>query len=259
MPPTPAAKSPASRARPKPAAPPPTLVLLVRHGTTPTTGKVLPGRAPGLHLAETGQEQASSVARRLLRWSEAAALRPAPATGRVAGGAARRPGGGDDAPGRAGIAAVYASPLERTRETAAPIARELGLKVRTHKGLIECDFGEWTGAELKDLMKRPEWTTVQRYPSGFRFPSGESFTAMQARMVDTIAELCRGHVGQTIVAVSHADPIKAAVADALGSHLDLFQRIVISPCSVTAISYGSVGPTVLAVNSTSDLTDLVPS
>ena len=157
------------------------------------------------------------------------------------------------------LAAVYASPLERTRETAAPIAKELGLRVQVLRGLIECDFGDWTGAELKDLMKRPEWATVQRYPSGFRFPGGESFAAMQARMVDTITDLCGRHPGQAIVVVSHADPIKAAVAEALGSHLDLFQRIVISPCSVSAISYGAVGPTVLAVNSTSDLTDLVPS
>jgi probable phosphoglycerate mutase len=222
-------------------APPSTLVLLVRHGTTPTTGKVLPGRATGLHLADTGRAQAEKVADRLQRWSAAG---PASKDG-------QRP--------TARITAVYASPLERTRETAAPIAKHLGLRVQTHRGLLECDFGQWTGAQLKDLMKRPEWATVQRYPSGFRFPGGESFTAMQARIVDTIAELCRHHPGEAVVAVSHADPIKAAVADALGSHLDLFQRIVISPCSLTAISYGAVGPTVLAVNSTSDLNELVPS
>ena len=157
------------------------------------------------------------------------------------------------------IAAVYASPLERTQETAAPISAALGVTTRVSEGLLECDFGDWTGAQLKHLMKKPEWATVQRYPSGFKFPDGESFTAMQARIVDTITELCRRHRSETIVAVSHADPIKAAVADALGSHLDLFQRIVISPCSVTAIAYGPLGPTVLAVNSTAALTDLVPS
>lgn len=216
----------------KPGHPPSTLVLFVRHGSTPTTGRLLPGRAPGLHLAESGQAQASTVAERLARWTS---------------------------PPKRLIAAVYSSPLERTRETAAPIAKALGLKVQVARGLLECDFGDWTGAELKDLMKRPEWSTVQRYPSGFRFPGGESFTGMQARMVDAVGDLCRRHPGESIVAVSHADPIKAAVAEALGSHLDLFQRIVISPCSVTAISYGPLGPTVLAVNSTSDLTDLVPS
>ncbi len=252
MPTTPADKTPSRPARKKPAGPAPTLVLLVRHGTTPTTGKVLPGRAPGLHLADFGRDQAHTVAGRLERWSSARAERAS---------AARRARNGRPTAATLGplITAVYSSPMERTRETAAPIAKDLGLPVRTHKGLLECDFGEWTGAQLKELVKRPEWTTVQRYPSGFRFPGGESFTSMQARIVDTITELCRRHPGEAIVAVSHADPIKAAVADALGSHLDLFQRIVISPCSVTAISYGPVGPTVLAVNSTSDLTDLVGS
>ena len=156
------------------------------------------------------------------------------------------------------IAAVYSSPLERTRETAAPIAASLGLKVRVVRGLIECDFGEWTGEDLKKLMKLPEWSTVQRYPSGFRFPGGESFTAMQTRMVTAIADLCAKHPGEAIVAVSHADPIKAAVADALGSHLDLFQRIVISPCSVTAVRYGPLGPNVMSVNSTSAFAELGP-
>jgi probable phosphoglycerate mutase len=154
---------------------------------------------------------------------------------------------------------VYASPLERTQETAAPLAAALGLRVRVARGLIECDFGEWTGDTLKKLMKLPEWATVQRYPSGFRFPGGESFSGMQARMVATVADLRVRHRGETIVAVSHADPIKAVVADALGTHLDLFQRIVISPCSVTAISYGPTGPIVLAVNSTGALAELAPS
>jgi probable phosphomutase (TIGR03848 family) len=228
----------------KPKAPPSTLVFLVRHGTTPTTGKVLPGRAPGLHLADSGREQAGRVAERLAGLGQRPAL--------------RNQAGNGDRPERK-ITAVYASPLARTRETAAPIASALGLTVQTARGLIECDFGEWTGKELGALMKLPEWSTVQRYPSGFRFPGGESFTAMQARIVTTIAELCARHPGQAIVAVSHADPIKAAVADALGSHLDLFQRIVISPCSVTAISYGPLGPTVLAVNSTGALPELVGS
>jgi probable phosphoglycerate mutase len=149
--------------------------------------------------------------------------------------------------------------MERTRETAAPIAAAVGLRVGVERGLLECDFGEWTGAELKKLMKLPEWTTVQRFPSGFQFPGGESFTGMQARILTTIAKLCTRHPGETVVAVSHADPIKAAVSAALGSNLDLFQRIVISPCSVTAIAYGPFGPTVLVVNSTNELKDLVPS
>jgi len=150
------------------------------------------------------------------------------------------------------VAAVYASPLERTRETARPIAAAQGLKVQIHRGLLECDFGDWTGAKLTDLRKLPEWRTVQSYPSGFRFPGGESFTEMQTRMVGAIDELVARHPGQTIVAVSHADTIKAALAQALGTHLDLFQRIVVSPCSISAILYSAGGPAVLASNSTGD-------
>lgn len=225
-----------------------TTVLLVRHGTTATTGKVLPGRAAGLHLSDSGREQAAAVAERLSAWSQAAA-RPA----RTGGREAKTP------EPRRGIAAVYASPLERTRETAAAIAKAVGLRVQVERGLLECDFGEWTGGSLKELSKLPEWATVQRYPSGFSFPGGESFVAMQARIVDTIGRLRERHPGEAVVAVSHADPIKAAVAEAVGTHLDLFQRIVISPCSVTAVTYGSNGPTVLAVNSTGSLKELVPS
>ena len=198
----------------------PTLVLLVRHGQTPTTGSTLPGRAKGLHLSEGGQAQAAAAAERI------AALED--------------------------VAAVYASPLERTRETARPIAAARAMKVQIDRGLLECDFGDWTGARLKELARMPEWQTVQRYPSGFRFPGGESFAEMQARMVGAIGRLVSRHPGQTVVAVSHADPIKAALAQALGTHLDLFQRIVVSPCSISAVLYGPSGPTVLAANSTGD-------
>ena len=211
---------------PKP--PAPTTVLLVRHGQTPTTGKVLPGRAKGLHLADEGIRQADIAAARIGELSR--------------------------------IDAVYSSPLERAKETAAPIAKACGLRTRVARGLFECDFGEWTGAKLSSLMKLPEWQTVQRAPSTFRFPGGESFTEMQARMVTTLDTLRAAHPGGTIVCVSHADTIKAAVAHALGTHIDLFQRIVISPASVTAISWTAFGPIVLAVNSTGrPLTELQPS
>jgi probable phosphoglycerate mutase len=146
---------------------------------------------------------------------------------------------------------VYASPLERTRETAAPIAKALGLKVHVDRGLLECDFGEWTGQQLKALMKLPEWRTVQSHPSGFRFPGGESFTEMQVRITSALARLVAAHPGKTVVAVSHADPIKAAVAQALGTPLDLFQRINITPASITAVAYRPHGPSVLTVNSVS--------
>ena len=205
------------------------MVLLVRHGRTPTTGAVLPGRAPGLHLSDEGRAQAEAVAERI---------------GALATDPARRP------------VAVYASPLERTVETARPIARRLGVRVRTARGLLECDFGEWTGGELQALAKLPEWQQVQRWPSGFRFPGGESFLEMQARITGAIAGLAERHPGATVVAVSHADPIKAAVASAAGTHLDQFQRLTVAPCSVSAIAYTAGGPHVLCVNATSTLGDL---
>jgi len=212
-------------------------VLLVRHGRTPTTGSVLPGRALGLHLSDEGRAQAEAVAGRIRALHDATSSKE----------------------GATGVTAVYASPMERTRETAAPIAKALGTRVRTRKGLLECEFGEWTGRELKELMKLPEWKTVQQHPSGFRFPKGESFGEMQARMVDALHDIVAEHPGETVVAVSHADPIKAAVASALGTPLDLFQRIVIGQCAVSAVLYGAHGPTVLAVNHTDDLVSLVPS
>jgi probable phosphomutase (TIGR03848 family) len=207
---------------------PPTTILLVRHGQTPTTGKILPGRAKGLSLADEGRQQADIAAQRI--------------------GELKR------------VDAIYSSPLERAKETAAPIARVRGLRTRVNRGLFECDFGDWTGAELKKLMKFPEWQTVQRAPSTFRFPGGESFIEMQTRMVSTLDALRLEHPGGTIVCVSHADTIKAAVAHALGTHIDLFQRIVISPASITAIAWSTGGPVVLTVNSTGrPLTDLQPS
>jgi probable phosphomutase (TIGR03848 family) len=213
--------------RVKPVPPKPTLVLLVRHGQTPTTGVKLPGRAKGLHLSDVGRAQAEAVAALLDSVKS--------------------------------IDAIYSSPLERARETSQPLSKRRNLAVNIDKGLFECDFGDWTGADLKDLYKKPEWSTVQRYPSGFRFPNGESFTEMQTRIVSAIGALVAANSGKTLALFSHADPIKAAVADALGTHLDLFQRISISTCSVTAIAYGPTGPNVLTVNATGDLGKLAPS
>jgi len=267
--------------KPKAKAPPATLILFVRHGTTPTTGQILPGRAPGLHLADKGRAEAEAVAERLAALTAPAATTAAAATAgatgttrqtRAAAAAAATAPSAGVAPESAAVAngagkghsrrsitAVYASPLERARETAAPIGKRLGLKVTVVRGLIEMDFGEWTGAELKALRKLPEWEAIQRYPSGFQFPGGEGFSAMRARMAATVASLCQRHPGEMVVAVSHADTIKAAVSDALGTHLDLFQRIVVSPCSVTAISYSFGGPVVLAVNATGGIGDLRPA
>jgi probable phosphoglycerate mutase len=154
---------------------------------------------------------------------------------------------------------VYASPLERTRETAAPIAAAVGCDVEIDDDLIELDVGDWTGVALAEAARKPEWKTIQRYPSGFTFPGGESFVAMQARMIGVLDTLRARHPGETVVVVSHADPIRAVVAHAMGTHLDLFQRIVVSPCSLTAIALGPGGPVVLTVNATGDPSGLVPS
>jgi probable phosphoglycerate mutase len=192
-------------------------MLLVRHGATPTTGIKLPGRAPGLHLSDAGRRQAEAAARRI------AALRQ--------------------------VAAVYASPVDRARETAVPIAQALGVALRIERDLAEIDVGEWTGISLAQARRRREWETIQTRPSAFRFPEGESFMEVQTRMTAAVARLVERHRGGTIVAVSHADPIKLFAAHALGTPLDLFQRIVIATASITVVAWAGGVPGVLTVNS----------
>ena len=196
--------------------PKPATILLIRHAETPTTGKVLPGRAAGLGLSDKGIAQAEARAA--------------------------------DIAGKHQIAAIYSSPMERAQQTAAPIGVAAKRKVRIHEGLNECDFGRWTGRRLKALYKLPAWRTVQRTPSNFRFPEGESFLEMQSRVVAALNELARAHRGKTVVAVSHADTIKAAVAHALGMHLDMFQRLTVSPASQTVLQLGAGAPLVISVN-----------
>jgi len=198
----------------------PTTILLVRHGQTPTTGRLLPGQAPGLHLSDDGKKQAEAAAARIAKLKR--------------------------------VTAIYASSLERARETAMPIARVRDLAVRIERGLMDLDVGRWTGERLDKVSKRPEWSTVQRHPSGFRFPDGESFMEMQTRMTDALARIVERHRGGVVVAVSHADPIKAALAHALGMHLDLFQRLNVAPGSITTIVYTSGPPMVLGMNSLGD-------
>jgi probable phosphomutase (TIGR03848 family) len=205
---------------------PVTTICYVRHGSTPTTGKVLPGRARGLHLSDAGRAEALDTA------------------SRFAG---------------VPVAALYASPLERARETAGPIAEQTGLDVVIDRGLVECDFGEWTGAELGRLAKLPEWRAVQRYPSGWRFPGGESFVELEARLAETVDRYRSKHPAEVIVAVSHADCIKAALASALGVPLDLFQRIVVGTCSTSVVAYSAGGPMVLAMNSYAPMAKLLPT
>ncbi|MGP8162653.1 MAG: histidine phosphatase family protein [Acidimicrobiales bacterium] len=193
-----------------------TYLLFVRHGTTPTTGKVLPGRAPGLHLSDAGRAEAGAVGTRL---GELGSVR-----------------------------ALYSSPMERAVETAEQIARCTSLPVEIEPGLIECDCGAWTGAGLRSVRNRRAWQAVLRHPSGFRFPGGESFIELQARVLSTIERLTLRHPGEVVVVVSHADPIKIALGSALGSPLDLSPRIVVAPCSTSIVAYGAGSPLVLAVN-----------
>ncbi len=196
---------------------PSTIVLLVRHGLTPTTGVKLPGRARGLHLSDEGRRQAETAAARIAKLEK--------------------------------VVAIYSSPLERARETAGIIARARNMAVRIERGLLEVDIGKWTGLALKDAVAKPEWKAVQQHPSGFRFPGGESFTEMQARVTGAIARMVARHAGKIIVAVSHADPIKAAVAHAIGTPLDLFQRIGIGTASISVLAYSQSSSAALTVNS----------
>ena len=200
-----------------------TLIIFVRHGKTPTTGTKLPGRAPNLHLSDEGKSQAETIAKEIEKSSSSFLGKR--------------------------ISAVYASPMERTQETARPIAKALNLRVRTLKGLNECDFGDWTGRRLRDLSKLKSWSTVQKKPSSFRFPNGESFTEMQNRMLRAVDKIRERHPGETIVCVSHADPIKAILASAVGTPLDLFQRIMVGPCSASVVLYTKERPLVLTLNS----------
>lgn len=187
-----------------------TLVILVRHGLTPTTGQVLPGRAPGLHLSESGHRQAREVAQRL----------------------AELP-----------VAAVYASPLVRAQETAAPTAEHVGVETTLCEGLLECEFGEWTGERISELAKLPEWRTVQKTPSEFRFPGGESFVEMQGRIVDALQEIAARHPGDVVVCVSHADPLKAAIVHLDGRPLDQFQSVAVEPASISVAEFSATGAT----------------
>src|SRR3954452_6473736 len=204
-----------------------TTVLLVRHGLTAMTGPVLAGWTTGVHLHDRGREQATSLAERLL---------PLP------------------------VAGIVSSPLERCQETAAALAVGRTLDVATDEELGECRYGDWTGQEIKKLAKDPLWKVVQAHPSAARFPGGEALRETQARAVDAVRAR-NDELGDdaTWIAVSHGDVIKAIVADALGLHLDLFQRIQVDPCSVTVIRYTELRPFLLRLNDTGGgIADLMP-
>ncbi len=206
-----------------------TTVVLVRHGLTELTGPVLAGWTPGLHLDERGRKQAEAVAER---------LRPVP------------------------FAALVSSPLDRCLDTAAVIGQGRAEQVQVEQGLGECRYGDWTGRPLKELAKDPLWKVVQQHPSAVVFPGpqGEALRETQHRAVTAVRDWnARLGPDATWLACSHGDVIKAITADALGLHLDSFQRISIDPCSVTIIRYTEQRPFVVRVNDTGgSVADLLP-
>ncbi|RZS80050.1 putative phosphomutase (TIGR03848 family) [Motilibacter rhizosphaerae] len=197
------------------------LLVLVRHGrTTANASGTLAGWTEGVGLDDTGREQAARTAARL----------------------AGTP-----------LAAVVSSPLQRTRETAAAILEGRELEARLDDRLGECHYGEWTGRPLAELAKDPLWPVVQQQPSAVRFPGGESLREVQHRAVAAVRELDEELGEQAVwVAVSHGDVIKAVLADALGMHLDAFQRIAVDPASVSVVRYTKERPYVLRVNDSGD-------
>ena len=208
-------------------------VLFVRHGLTAMTGPVLAGHTPGVHLDERGRAQAEAVAARLA---------PVP------------------------LAAVVTSPLERCVETTDAVLAGRELTAAVEPRLAEVRYGDWTGKPLKELAKQPLWRVVQAHPSAAVFPGaeGEALAGAQSRAVAAVREWdarITAAAGPEAVwlACSHGDIIKAMLADALGLHLDLFQRIVVDPCSVSVVRYTDTRPFVLRVNDTGgDVAALLP-
>ena len=203
-----------------------TLLLLVRHGHTPTAGKILTGWSRGVHLTERGREQARALAERL-----------------------------DGVP----VQAIYSSPLERCRETAAPLARARGLEVRTRRDLLEVDYGEWTGRSIRQLARTKLWGSVQRSPSSVRFPGGETLRGVQARSVDAVRAIAEEHPDGTVGIVTHADVVRLLLADLAGMHLDLYQRLAVEPGSVSAVTLHDGHARILKGNDTGDLSSLAPA
>lgn len=195
-------------------------LLLVRHGLTTLTGPVLTGRAPNVHLDERGRGQADAVAARI---------------------------------GALDLAAIVTSPMERCVETAAVIraAQRLDLSAQwvIEPRVVECDYGEWTGQPIPELVKQPLWKIVQGHPSAARFPNGEALTELSARAVAAVRDWdARLGADAVWVLCSHGDVIKAILADALGLHLDQFQRLAVDPCSVSVVRYTPARPYVLRTN-----------
>lgn len=197
-----------------------TSLLLIRHAANDWVGDRLAGWTPGVHLNDQGRQQATTLAEHLARWP---------------------------------IEAIYSSPLERAVETAEIVAAPHGLAVNVEEDVGEARYGEWTGASIKELSKKPEWMQVQFNPSSARFPGGESLGEMQARAVAAIERLRVAHPKGVIAVFSHADVIKAITAHYAGIHMDLFQRLVVGTASVTWFQFSHYGPRLICLNNSGDL------
>jgi probable phosphomutase (TIGR03848 family) len=197
-----------------------TTLLLVRHGHTDAAGKRLTGRAPGVHLNELGRRQAERLVERL------EGVR---------------------------IDAIVSSPLERCRETAAPLAKVRGRAVDVGRAWIEVGYGEWTGRSISQLRRTKLWRRVMFAPSNVRFPGGESLLEVQGRAVDAALDIAARHARGTVVVVSHADVIRLLVAHVAGMHADQLQRLSIDTASITAVSISDGFPRLLTVNDTDGL------
>jgi probable phosphoglycerate mutase len=197
-----------------------TTLVLVRHGHTDTAGKRLTGWTPGVHLNARGREEAERLVVRL---------------------------------DRVRIDAIVSSPLERCRETAAPLAKTRRLPVRIRRAWIEVGYGDWTGRSISQLRRTKLWRTVMHAPSNARFPGGESLLEVQARAVEAALDLARQHPRGTVVVVSHADVIRLLVAHVAGTHPDHLQRWSVDAGSISAVSFSDGAPRLLAVNDTVDL------
>ena len=203
-----------------------TTLLLIRHAVTDMTGKRLYGRSEGISISKSGTEQAASLAERM------AEVR---------------------------VDALYSSPLERCLQTARPIEDACGVKVRPLEGVIEIDYGTWTGRPFTSLRRLKLWREFHgATPSAPRFPGGETLAEAQARAVAAIEELVERHPKETVAVVTHGDVVALLLAHYAGIHIDLFQRLEVAPASVTAIVAGGGAPKVRRVNDTGTLRDLAP-
>ena len=200
-----------------------TLLLLIRHAVTETTGKRLP--SPDTPLSARGREEAETLAER---------LRGVP------------------------LAAIYASPLARCEETAAPLARATRLEVRLVGGLRDTDYGEWSGRSLRQVARTRLWRALRERPSAVRFPRGETLAEVQARGVRALEDIAAAHPRGTVAVVCHADVVRLALMQLIGLHIDFIERVVVAPASVSAVSIGHGIPRLLALGCIGDLRHLAP-